>query len=112
MANIGEAEGRDDLNIREGRSPNFPYIPLKQALERARSLRKGIVRNEARLATVGTVWSMGTKSSALRQTIAALKHFGLVEYVGAGADRKIKLTDAAHRIILDDRPESPEPVKS
>jgi hypothetical protein len=93
---------------REGRSPNYPYVPLKEALARAKKLRGSIVKNDARLSTVGSVWGLGTKSSSLRSIIAALKQFGLIEYIGSGVERKIKLTDSAHRIILDERPESPD----
>lgn len=106
MADIAEAESLD--SSREGRSPGFPFIPLRQALERAKALRKSVKGNEARVVTAASAWNYGIKSSGLRQTIAALKHFGLIDYIGSGADRKIKLSDMANRIILDDRPESPE----
>ena len=107
MNDLAEDEGReDDLSAREGRSPGYPFIPLNQALERARALRAGAKGNDVRVATAGTIWELGAKSSALRQTIAALKHFGLVEYIGTTADRKIKLTETASRIVLDERPGS------
>jgi len=98
----------EGASTREGRSPNYPYIPLNEAIARAAKLRKGITKNEARIATAGDVWKLGNKSSGLRSIIAALKHFGFIDYIGSGTERKIKLTDAAHRIILDDRPDSPE----
>jgi hypothetical protein len=108
MNNVAEAGEQDELNAREGRSPAYPAITLKQALMRAASLRKAVTKNEARIATAGNVWGLGVKSSGLRGTIAALKQFGLIEYIGSGTERKIKLSDAANRIVLDQRPESPE----
>jgi hypothetical protein len=108
MANMEAEQPQDDINMREGRSPGFPFLNLQQALERARALRKASKGGEVRLSTAGSVWELGLKSSALRQTAAALKHYGLIDYLGSGEDRKVKLTDTANRIILDERPESPD----
>jgi hypothetical protein len=108
MPNVAENEERDDFSGREGRSPNYPYTNLMQAIERARALRDAVKAGEARLATAASIWELGTKSSALRQTVAALKHFGLIDCVGSGANRKIKLSEAGNRIVLDTRPHSPD----
>jgi len=106
MADIAEVEQLD--SSREGRSPGFPFIPLRRALERAKALRQKAKGNEARTVTAASAWEYGIKSSGLRQTIAALKHFGLIDYIGTGAERKIKLTEMANRIVLDERADSPE----
>jgi hypothetical protein len=108
MNDAAQPDEQNDLTTREGRSPGYPYIPLKQALARAKALRKAITKNDARIATAGNVWKLGVKSSGLRQTVAALKQFGLIEYIGSAEDRKVKLTASANRIILDERPDSPE----
>lgn len=86
------------------RSPSFPFISLKKAVERAETLHAAHRREAARLVTVAPTWGFGVKSSGLLQTVAALKQFGLVEDLGSGEDRKIQITDLARRIISDSRP--------
>src|SRR5262249_30704554 len=48
------------------------------------------------------------KSSGGLQTISALKQYGLLEDAGSGAGRRVKLTDLAFKIFLDEVPGSPE----
>ncbi|MGH6934515.1 MAG: hypothetical protein ACREEE_19035, partial [Dongiaceae bacterium] len=45
-----------------------------------------------------------SKSSALLQTAATLKAYGLIEGESGGKERKIKISDLARRIIHDKRP--------
>lgn len=89
---------------KQERSPSFPFIPLRKAVERAETLYASHKREAARLVAVGSTWSYGAKSSGLLQTVAALKQFGLVEDLGSGEDRKIQVTDLARRILADNRP--------
>ncbi len=86
------------------RSPSFPFISLKRAIERTEALHANHKREAARLAAVAPTWNYGVKSSGLLQTVAALKQFGLIEDLGSGDDRKIQITDLGRRIILDQRP--------
>jgi hypothetical protein len=93
----------------QGRSPAYPFIPLSKALDRAMQLKEKegfyAVPDESAI----KAWGFGAKSSGGRQTIAALKHFGLLEYIpGAGDKRNVKLSDLARRILLDVRPDSPD----
>ncbi len=89
---------------KQERSPSFPFIPLKKAVERAEALYAGHRREAARLVAVAPTWGYGAKSSGLLQTVAALKQFGLVEDLGSGEDRKIQITELARRILADNRP--------
>lgn len=89
---------------KQERSPSFPFISLKKAVERAETLYANHKREAARLVTVAITWGYGAKSSGLLQTVAALKQFGLVEDLGSGEDRKIQITDLARRILADSRP--------
>lgn len=90
------------------RSPSFPFISLKKAIERATLLWEGHRREAARLITVAPTWGYSAKSSGLLQTVAALKQFGLIEDFGSGDERKIQLSDLARRIISDQRPGAKE----
>jgi hypothetical protein len=86
------------------RSPNFPFISLKKAVERAEALHSNHKREAARLVAIAPSWGYGPKSSGLMQTVAALKQFGLVEDSGSGDDRKVQVSEFARRIIVDQRP--------
>jgi hypothetical protein len=86
------------------RSPSFPYISLRKAVERARSMLDRYKREPARVIVVGSVWGLGAKSSGLQQTVAALKQYGLLHDSGSKEDRKVTLTPLALRILIDTRP--------
>lgn len=86
------------------RSPSFPFISLRKALERARAVHDKYRKEPARVIVVGGVWGLGAKSSGLLQTVAALKQYGLMEDSGSKEDRKVTLTPLALRILLDTRP--------
>lgn len=98
-----------DVRIAAGRSPAYPYIDLEKAVKRAEQVRDaGATRTTLPPETFYKIWGLGAMSSGARQTMAALNHFGLVDYVGRGEDRKVKLSDLAVRIVLDKQPDSSE----
>jgi hypothetical protein len=86
--------GNDKKKVR---SPSFPAIDLKEAVERARTLYQAERRNAARPEIVVAHWGYSPKSSGGLQAIAALRAYGLVE--GEGTAR---LTDRAVHLALDD----------
>ncbi|WP_448044591.1 hypothetical protein [Bradyrhizobium liaoningense] len=93
---------------RKERSPSFPFISLRKAVERAQEMADAHKRSPARLSVVGETWGYGAKSSGLLQTVAALKAFGLIEDIGGGADRRIQVSDLGWRILSDARPGAKE----
>jgi len=99
-------EGTTDLGAKpkKERSPSFPFISLKRALDRVEALYVSHKREPARLAVVAKSWGYAAKSSAVLQTVSALKQFGLIEDLGSGEDRKVQVTELARRIISDERP--------
>lgn len=86
------------------RSPSFPFISLRKAVERARAIHDRYKREPARVIVVGSVWSLGAKSSGMQQTVAALKQYGLLDDSGSKEERKVTLTPLALRILIDTRP--------
>jgi hypothetical protein len=92
----------DEVKETKHRSPAYPFIPLKRAVERAGELYAKDRRHPAAWTAAATHWGYKPKSSGVLQTISALKQYGLLEDVGGGADRKVKLTDLALAILLDD----------
>lgn len=87
------------------RSPSFPFISLPEALERARAFYEKEHRHETEPEVAVRHWGYSPRSSGGNQTLAALRAFGLLEMVGEG---KVRLTEKAVRILLDEREESPE----
>lgn len=90
------------------RSPNFPYITLESALGRARDFYAREKRSAAPFEVAAEHWGLRVSSSSALQTVAALKSYGLMVDEGRGPGKKVRLTDLALRIVLDDRPDSAE----
>ena len=89
------------------RGPSYPFIDLQKALERVEVITsKGAERTTLAPESFYKFWNYQSKSSNARQTMAAMNAYGLVEYVGRGKERKVKLTDCARRIALDRTPNS------
>ena len=90
------------------RSPNFPFISLAAALDRAAQFYEQEKRGSAPFPVAAEHWHYSPSSSGAMQTGAALKSYGLMVDEGGGANRKLKLTELALRILLDQRPDSVE----
>jgi hypothetical protein len=88
------------------RSPAYPYINLETAIKRAKEFYDEEQRNAAPLKVAVKHWGYEEKSSGGAQTAAALISFGLLRDEGTGDKRKVKLTENALRILLDNRADS------
>jgi hypothetical protein len=88
---------------RAGRSPSYPSLTVKEAIEQARALQAAEGDYAAPLTSALRAWGYSHKSSAGRQTLATMKYYGLIDIAGDGEARKIKVSDIARRIILDER---------
>jgi len=90
------------------RSPNFPALPIEKCIEISKLLfekyRLSAVAYE--VAVKGLNYS--PKSSSGLQLLGALTAYGLIEVIGAGKEKRIKLSQLAYRIIEDKRTISPE----
>lgn len=91
-----------------GRSPNYPGIDLRQAIERARVLYEQERKNETPASMVLRHWGYMPKSGGGLVVLAALKKFGLLIDQGEGEQRTVKLTPEALDIIEDPRENSPD----
>ena len=97
-----------DAKKAKERSPNFPFISLEAALERARRFYAEEKRSAAPFNRIVLHWNYSPSSSGALQTVGALKMYGLLVEVGggSGAQRTFQLTDMALRVLLDQRPDS------
>lgn len=99
------AEAKPIAKKKRARSPGYPGVDLRQALELT-----GTVYEQARHHPIATeavfqAWGLKPKTGQSVTTIAALKKFGLLEPLGSG---KVKVTDLALNILLDEREDSQE----
>lgn len=104
-------ENGDD-GLRRIRSPGYPALNLQAAIEKAYDVYRAEGRNAAALPVTLQHWGYSQKSGNGMKALAALKSFGLVEVTGSGESQRIKLSDLALRIILDDRENSAERAKA
>jgi hypothetical protein len=74
------------------RSPAYPNIPLKAAIERLVEFDAHFKRSPARPEKIGDAWGIKGKAYVDRTT-AALRYYGLLEYQGVGKDRHITTSD-------------------
>jgi hypothetical protein len=74
------------------RSPAYPNIPLKAAIDRLVEFDAHFKRSPARPEKIGDAWGIKGKAYVDRTT-AALRYYGLLEYQGAGKDRHIITSD-------------------
>lgn len=96
---------------RTGRSPAYPFISVERALEQASALFTVEGEYEAPLPSAFKAWGYGEKSSGGRQTLATLRYYGLIDVSGEGDARKVKVSELARRIILDQREDKSEKKK-
>jgi hypothetical protein len=91
------------------RSPMYPFISLRKALERAREFYRVQHQHVTPVAAAVGIWEFGAKSSGGLQTISALKQFGLMSESDEETDaRKVQLAESALAIIRDEREPSPD----
>lgn len=106
-----EAPTPTSTKRRSGRSPAYPFISVKKALDQADALRKQEGEYDSPLPSAFKAWGYGEKSSGGRQTLATLKYYGLIDVSGDGDARKVKVSDVARRILLDNREDETEKKK-
>lgn len=90
------------------RSPKFPFIDLETAINRARVFYNNERRQSAAVPIAVDHWGYKPKTSGGLQTIGALKGYGLLEDEGSKDARRVKLTQRALQILLDEREDSSE----
>ncbi len=84
-----------------GRSVNYPFITLEEAIKRVKGLWEHVGKNLVPIPTAAPFWGYAEKSSGLRSTVSALKQYGLIQDVGDGDGRQIRLTDRALDIVIE-----------
>lgn len=94
---------------KRNRSPNYPYIPLDAALDKAHAIYRAEKANPAPTPALFKAMGYSGQSGPSLGSIAALKHYGLLEEQESSTIRVLRLTPTALRIIIDQET-SPERV--
>ena len=82
------------------RSPNYPFVNLERAIERARQIYLADRRHDVPVKVViEKRWEYKPGSSQGDQTVGALRAFGLIEISGIGDKRMIRISEHAYRIL-------------
>jgi hypothetical protein len=82
-----------------GRSPAYPYVSLKRAVELAKKTFEYAKHSEADVLGLYKFWGFKGETGSSKKTLAAMRYFGLLER--AHASKNIKLSARAKRILLD-----------
>lgn len=82
------------------RSPNYPLFGLQKAVERAQQLHEKYKRSLVPINLVQELWGYRQHGGSGNQAVAALKAYGLLDVEGDGKSRRVRLTDAAFRILM------------
>jgi DNA-binding MarR family transcriptional regulator len=94
------------------RSPAYPAIALKPALERLVEFDAHFKRSPARPEKVGEAWKINTPATASR-VAAALRYFGFLEYREGPSGREITVTEEGRKYLKAQQEETRrEVVKS
>jgi len=99
MATTAENKTPAAPKAQRDRSPAYPFISLKTALDRTTAFDAKFGRHGSPLDKAGLAWGLKGDSSQAAQTLSALKYFGLVEYTGPTNSREVVLTDDARNYM-------------
>jgi hypothetical protein len=99
------SEARSEMAGQRERSPSFPFIPLKAAVEQLVAYEQHHKRVPVAPDRIGPAWEMKPNSSQAQQTLAALKAFGFLETRRGSDGRQIVISEDG-RIYLRAQQES------
>jgi hypothetical protein len=96
---MSEAQPTSPPKAKRERSPSFPFISLKVAVNRLAAFEDYFKRHAAPANKAGLAWGMKGESSQSAQTLAALKAFGLIDYSGSGDSLQASVTEEGRNFL-------------
>lgn len=108
MAEISTATAEKPKKPKQGRSPAYPGLTIQQALIKAKALYDAEGKYAVPMPSAFAAWGYGAKSSGGREVRAALKYYGIISVEGDNETGKVKLTEKALRVLLDEREDQSE----
>src|SRR5436190_4124151 len=101
-----------DRKKQRHRSPAYPSVDLRTAVEKATIIYREEKRNPAPIAVVTEHCGYDVSSSSGLRLVAALKQFGLLIEDGSNEDRQVRLSELALDILLAESEESPDRLQA
>jgi len=81
------------------RSPSYPAISLQTAVERLVAFEAHFKRSPAPLTKVGAAWGLKEGNSDADRILAALRSFGLVEYLSFSGSRQAVISEDGRNLL-------------
>ena len=103
MAEQAKKAPPDQKGKPKHRSPNYPVIPLRKAIERIEALYVQYKRHLVPIGVAHEKWGYKAHSGAGNQAVAALRSYGLIDVSGDGESRQIKLSERGYHIVENHR---------
>ncbi len=100
--------GAKDPAGRRVRSPAYPAIGLEDALAKASQIWQKLNRHDGTPEEIVNLMGGSNESSASHSASSALIKYGLLSDSGSGPSRRLKLTDAAIKLVFNPDKESHE----
>lgn len=84
------------------RSPNYPAISLRSAVQFVRMIWDEAQRHPVPIQTVTEqYWALAASSSRAQQIVGALRAYGLIETEGSGDQRQLRVSDVGAKIVSE-----------
>lgn len=99
MATTAKPESTPAPKATRDRSPAYPFISLKGAVERLVALEGYFGRHPISALKAGLAWGIKAESSQAAQTLASLKSYGFLDYQGSNEARVAIITEDARNYI-------------
>jgi hypothetical protein len=113
MSTAGESSnGAKKSGTPKTRSPNYPALDLKTAIDKARIVYRRMGKHPTGADVVASLWSSSPKSSSFKLALAAVRAYWLFEDHADEGDRLIKVSSLALDILEFYGEGSPEWVKA
>jgi hypothetical protein len=93
--------------VRSTRSPNYPYLSLPGAIERAEAVYAKVGRHTTGKEVLSDAWGLAATSGTFRLVLAALRAYGLLDNVSGREEPLVKLSERALDILADYAPGDP-----
>ena len=96
---MSESEATENPRRIKGRSPSYPAINLRSAVQRAQQLYDLERQHPTSVHTIVNHWGYKSFNGPASLTLAALKKYGLVIDEGTGSSRRAAVSDLAVEIL-------------
>jgi hypothetical protein len=87
------------MPAKRDRSPNFPCVSLKTAVERLVAFEKYFSRHPAPMNKAGLAWGLKENSDQAAQVLSAMRYFGLIDYQGNPPARQAVISDSGRTYL-------------